>query len=201
MAADSGQTRTLTQLGLSALGGRDAQITGIAVDSREVRDGFLFAAMPGTRVHGGEFIQYALRQGAAAILTDSEGARIAEAALSDSTAALVIAEDPRQALAGTAALWFGTQPRVMAAGAAVVKVVEREVFEPLPEPVATVAAEVVPLHAGITLDELKASSCRWPVGDPSGENFRFCGARTGPTDTYCTAHADLAFPGRNKPKK
>ncbi len=115
MAADSGQTRTLTQLGLSALGGRDAQITGIAVDSREVRDGFLFAAMPGPRVHGGEFIQYALRQGAAAILTDAEGARIAEAALSDSTAALVIAEDPRQALAGTAALWFGTQPRVMAA--------------------------------------------------------------------------------------
>lgn len=115
MAAETGQTRTLAQLGLSALGGRDAVITGIAVDSREVRDGFLFAAMPGTRVHGAEFIQYALRQGAAAVLTDAEGARIAEPLLSGADVAVVIAADPRQALAGTAALWFGRQPRVMAA--------------------------------------------------------------------------------------
>ena len=35
-------------LALTARGGRDPLITGLAVDSREVRDGFLFAAMPGT---------------------------------------------------------------------------------------------------------------------------------------------------------
>lgn len=113
--AESGQTRTLSQLGLSAMGGREADITGIAVDSRDVRDGYLFAAMPGTRVHGGEFIQYALRQGAVAILTDTGGARIAEAEIAEHEPAVIIAEDPRQALAGTAALWFGNQPRVMGA--------------------------------------------------------------------------------------
>ena len=90
-------------------------ITGLAVDSRDVRDGFLFAAMPGTKVHGAEFIQYALRQGAVAILTDAEGVRIAADDLAGSDIALVIAEDPRQALAYTASLWFGRQPRVMAA--------------------------------------------------------------------------------------
>jgi UDP-N-acetylmuramoyl-L-alanyl-D-glutamate--2,6-diaminopimelate ligase len=115
MAAEAVQTQTLGQLGLSAQAGRDARISGITVDSREVKEGNLFAAMPGTRMHGAEFIEYAIRQGAAAILTDAEGARIAADHLADSDVALVIAEDPRQALAYTAALWFQRQPATMAA--------------------------------------------------------------------------------------
>ncbi|MCW8843858.1 MAG: Mur ligase domain-containing protein, partial [Rhodobacteraceae bacterium] len=106
----AGEARPLHELGLTAAAGRNPHITGLAVDSREVRDGFLFAALPGTRVHGGEFIQYALRMGAAAILTDAEGARIAAAELAASDAALVVAEDPRQTLAYSAALWFAEQP-------------------------------------------------------------------------------------------
>ncbi len=86
----------------------------------------------------------------------------------------------------------------MAAGAAAVKVVEREVFEPAPQPR---MAEVVPLHGGITLMDLKASTCRWPMGDPSGDNFSFCGQRAETGATYCTAHAEVAFPGRTKPRK
>ena len=83
------------------------RITGLSVDSRQVKPGHLFAALPGSKVHGGEFIQYALRMEAAAILTDREGAAIAKAELAASDAALVLAEDPRQALAYAAALWFG----------------------------------------------------------------------------------------------
>ncbi|ARE85111.1 UDP-N-acetylmuramoyl-L-alanyl-D-glutamate--2, 6-diaminopimelate ligase [Roseovarius mucosus] len=85
------------------------------MDSREVKPGFLFAALPGTTVHGAEFIQYALRQGAGAILTDATGARLAQDFLSLSDAALVVAEDPRQTLAFAAALWFGAQPETMIA--------------------------------------------------------------------------------------
>lgn len=109
------KVKTLGELGLTAQQGRAAQITGLAVDSREVKEGFLFAALPGTRVHGGEFIQYALRMGAGAILTDATGARIADAELAQSDAALIISEDPRQVLAYCAALWFGAQPDVMVA--------------------------------------------------------------------------------------
>ena len=109
------QARALSDLGLTAAAGRNPIISGLAVDSREVKDGFLFAALPGTRVHGATFIQFALRMGAAAILTDAEGARIASTELAESDAALVICEDPRQALAYTAALWFGQQPSVVAA--------------------------------------------------------------------------------------
>ena len=110
-----GQVKSLAELGLTAQGGRQARITGLAVDSREVKDGYLFAALPGSRVHGGEFIQYALRMGAGAILTDAEGARIAAGALDASSAALIVAEDPRQVLAYTCALWFGQQPACMVA--------------------------------------------------------------------------------------
>jgi UDP-N-acetylmuramoyl-L-alanyl-D-glutamate--2,6-diaminopimelate ligase len=66
-------------------------------------------------MHGGEFIQYALRMQAAAILTDREGAAIAKAELAAGDAALIVVEDPRQALACAAALWFGRQPEVMVA--------------------------------------------------------------------------------------
>jgi UDP-N-acetylmuramoyl-L-alanyl-D-glutamate--2,6-diaminopimelate ligase len=110
-----GQIKTLAALGLTAQAGRQANITGLAVDSREVKPGFLFAALPGTKVHGAEFIQYALRQGAGAILTDATGARLAQELLSLSDAALVVAEDPRQTLAFAAALWFGAQPETMVA--------------------------------------------------------------------------------------
>ncbi|MGZ9810508.1 UDP-N-acetylmuramoyl-L-alanyl-D-glutamate--2,6-diaminopimelate ligase [Pseudoroseicyclus sp. H15] len=105
----------LSSLGLTARGGREVQVTGLAIDSREVREGMLFAALPGSRVHGGEFIQYALRQGAGAVLTDAEGARLAGDVLAGSGAALVLCEDPRAALARAAALWFGPQPTVMVA--------------------------------------------------------------------------------------
>ncbi|HQU68422.1 MAG TPA: UDP-N-acetylmuramoyl-L-alanyl-D-glutamate--2,6-diaminopimelate ligase [Albidovulum sp.] len=109
------KTKTLAELGLTAQGGREARVTGLAVDSRQVKPGYLFAALPGSSVHGGEFIQYALRMGAAAILTDREGAEIAKAELAASDVALVLAEDPRQALAFAAALWFGRQPETMVA--------------------------------------------------------------------------------------
>ena len=109
------QAKSLAELGLTAKAGREAQITGLSVDSRLVKPGHLFAALPGTRVHGGAFIQYALRMGAGAVLTDAEGARIARDELAASDAALVVAEDPRQTLAYAAALWFGAQPEVVVA--------------------------------------------------------------------------------------
>ncbi|MEM1077824.1 MAG: UDP-N-acetylmuramoyl-L-alanyl-D-glutamate--2,6-diaminopimelate ligase [Pseudomonadota bacterium] len=102
--------KSLTELGFPGGGG---PVTGLALDSREVREGYLFAALPGSRVHGGEFIQYALRMGAGAILTDAEGAEIAKSELAASEARLIVAEDPRQAFSAAAALWYGAQPGIM----------------------------------------------------------------------------------------
>ncbi|NSX54734.1 UDP-N-acetylmuramoyl-L-alanyl-D-glutamate--2,6-diaminopimelate ligase [Parasulfitobacter algicola] len=115
MGAAGIETKSLSALGLTAQAGREAQITGLTVDSRDVKPGMLFAALPGTRVHGGDFIQYALRMDAAAILTDPEGARIAADVLAGSDVALIIAEDARETLAYASALWFGRQPGTMVA--------------------------------------------------------------------------------------
>ncbi len=112
---DRAKYTTLAALGLTAPGGAETRISGLSVDSRDVKPGHLFAALPGSTVHGGEFIKYALRMGAVAILTDRQGAAIAHAELADADAVLVLAQDPRQALAYAAALWFGAQPEVMVA--------------------------------------------------------------------------------------
>ena len=107
--------KPLSDLGLMAQGGANPLITGISVDSRMVAPGHLFGAMPGSQVHGGEFITYALRMGAGAILTDAQGAQIARQELAESDAALIVTDDPRGALARAAALWFGAQPETMVA--------------------------------------------------------------------------------------
>jgi len=104
---------TLTKLGLHPRGGKDVTIAGLSVDSRTTGIGDLFAALPGVNVHGARFIPAALERGAAAILTDRQGAEIAADALGD--VPVVIAEDPRQALAFVAALWFRVQPEVVVA--------------------------------------------------------------------------------------
>ncbi|MFT6459423.1 UDP-N-acetylmuramoyl-L-alanyl-D-glutamate--2,6-diaminopimelate ligase [Pseudophaeobacter arcticus] len=112
---DTSDLRPLSELGLTARGGADPLISGLSVDSRRVVEGTLFAALPGSQIHGAKFIPAALEQGAVAILTDAAGARIAAKPLEESHAALVIVEDPRQALAYAAALWFGAQPQTMVA--------------------------------------------------------------------------------------
>ncbi|MFC4215739.1 UDP-N-acetylmuramoyl-L-alanyl-D-glutamate--2,6-diaminopimelate ligase [Pseudophaeobacter arcticus] len=112
---DTSDLRPLSELGLTARGGADPLISGLSVDSRRVAKGTLFAALPGSQIHGAKFIPAALEQGAVAILTDAAGARIAAKPLEESHAALVIVEDPRQALAYAAALWFGAQPQTMVA--------------------------------------------------------------------------------------
>jgi UDP-N-acetylmuramoyl-L-alanyl-D-glutamate--2,6-diaminopimelate ligase len=115
MMVEAVAPKTLGALGLTARGGRDAFVTGVAVDSRAVRPGMLFAALPGSKLHGAAFIPAVLAAGAAAVLTDPEGARLAADALAASGAEVVVVEEPRAALAQAAALWFGAQPEVMVA--------------------------------------------------------------------------------------
>ena len=107
--------KTLANLGLTTARASDLLIKGLAVDSREVCPGYLFAALPGARVHGAEFTQFALGQGASAILTDSEGADFIARTLLVHDAEICVVDDPRQALACAAALFFGAQPQIMMA--------------------------------------------------------------------------------------
>lgn len=54
----------------------DALVTGVSLDSRVVRPGDLYAALPGFNVHGAEFSTDAVRLGAVAVITDEAGAAV-----------------------------------------------------------------------------------------------------------------------------
>jgi GcrA cell cycle regulator len=52
---------------------------------------------------------------------------------------------------------------------------------------------IIPVCERVTIMELKESMCRWPLGDPTTPEFRFCGSRTETGASYCTGHARLAY--------
>ena len=55
---------------LQVIGDADVEVRGIHIDSRQVKDGFLFVAMKGTQVDGHRFIGKAIELGAKAILCE-----------------------------------------------------------------------------------------------------------------------------------
>ena len=59
-----------------------------------------------------------------------------------------------------------------------------------PEPFTDV---VVPMSERITIMELRESTCRWPFGDPSSSDFRFCGAESPIGTPYCAFHSRIAY--------
>jgi UDP-N-acetylmuramoyl-L-alanyl-D-glutamate--2,6-diaminopimelate ligase len=85
--------------------GQPAGLTGVTHDSRAVRPGDLYAALPGSSVHGAQFCAAAAAAGAVAILTDPSGR---ESAIASGLPVFVIA-DPRSRL-GEIAAWIYGEP-------------------------------------------------------------------------------------------
>lgn len=83
----------------------DPDIAGLAADSRDVAPGYLFAAIPGGRVDGGQFIPQAEERGAAAVLA-RPGAT--------SKLPIIFDETPRLRLSEMAARFFPRQPDIIA---------------------------------------------------------------------------------------
>jgi len=94
------------RLGVAAPHG-DVRVTGVTHASGSVRAGDLYAALPGARRHGAEFVAAAASVGAVAVLTDPAGE---PAAVSAGLPALVVA-DPRRVLGGVAAEVYGDPTR------------------------------------------------------------------------------------------
>lgn len=109
------EVKRLSALGLTPTRGQDVEITGLSLDSRMIERGHLFAALPGSNIHGASFIETAIEMQASAVLTDRAGAELAKSALKGSECTLVVVEDPRAAFAHACALWFERQPDVAVA--------------------------------------------------------------------------------------
>jgi UDP-N-acetylmuramoyl-L-alanyl-D-glutamate--2,6-diaminopimelate ligase len=93
------------------MGAGDPEVLGLSCDSRTVEPGWLFAALSGGRHDGRRYTGEALAAGAVAMLGDATVARIG---LELGIPALV-ADDPRRALALTAARFYAPQPRTIVA--------------------------------------------------------------------------------------
>ena len=81
----------------------DPVIAGVTADSRKVTAGWLFAALPGTKVDGRDFAPGAVSKGAAAILAPEGG-------LEGLSVPVVRSEDARRAYALASARFWGAQP-------------------------------------------------------------------------------------------
>jgi UDP-N-acetylmuramoyl-L-alanyl-D-glutamate--2,6-diaminopimelate ligase len=90
------------------------EVTGLTADSRAVRPGNVFAALPGTKVDGRQFIPAAVEAGAVAVLTESAAGLDGLAARAPPV--YVVADaNPRRRLALMAAKLYAPQPATVAA--------------------------------------------------------------------------------------
>jgi len=51
---------------------------------------------------------------------------------------------------------------------------------------------VVPMSLRVTIIDLKEAMCRWPLGDPTSAEFRYCGSPSA-SGPYCAHHGKLAY--------
>jgi GcrA cell cycle regulator len=95
-----------------------------------------------------------------------------------------------------------SRPRTPAATTAPARAVAR------PAPSATPAAAPAPVEPAVlpsgefaTVLTLRESMCKWPIGDPSQSEFRFCGRKADTGQAYCHAHSDMAYQPSQKRRR
>ena len=82
-------------------------VTGVTADSRKVKPGFLFVAIPGTKADGGQFARQAIAGGAVAVASERN--------IEGLGAAIIQVKNARRALALAAAKFYPRQPKIIAA--------------------------------------------------------------------------------------
>jgi UDP-N-acetylmuramoyl-L-alanyl-D-glutamate--2,6-diaminopimelate ligase len=87
----------------------DVRLTGISMNTNDLRAGDLFVAMTGLKTHGANFVAKAIENGAVALLTDAVGAEIAR----DCGLPTLLLENPRSSLGDLAAFVYGNLPGTM----------------------------------------------------------------------------------------
>ncbi len=65
--------------------------------------------------------------------------------------------------------------------------------KPQAVPLQRASADVVPMQH-VTIMDLRESMCRWPVGDPTSSEFRYCGGKASAGEgPYCSVHSRMAY--------
>jgi len=90
-------------------GSPEVTVTGISMNTNDLRAGDLFVAMPGLKTHGANFLDKALALGAAAVVTDTAGLALT----GELEVPLLQLEEPRLRLGELAAFVYGNAPAAM----------------------------------------------------------------------------------------
>ncbi len=88
---------------LNVVGALEKEITSIAFDSRKVKPGSLFVAIPGLKQDGGRFIQDAMQRGALAFITELPADKLNKLDLTTKGQTAICVDDSRRALAWVSA--------------------------------------------------------------------------------------------------
>nr|WP_254780601.1 UDP-N-acetylmuramoyl-L-alanyl-D-glutamate--2,6-diaminopimelate ligase [Arthrobacter woluwensis] len=102
--------RLAESLGLDAGPQADVVISGITNDSRSVLPGDLYVALPGAHRHGADFSAQAVADGAVAVLTDEDGARLLAWDSAVESVPVLIHAEPRAVVGRLAATIYGNGP-------------------------------------------------------------------------------------------
>lgn len=94
-----------------------------------------------------------------------------------------------------------SRPRTTATAAEPVRAVRAAPSAPTAIPSVPMEPAVLPSGEFATVLTLKDSMCKWPIGDPAQANFRFCGRKTGASNAYCDAHANMAYQPSQKRRR
>jgi len=82
-------------------------LTGISMNTNDLRQGDLFVAMPGLKAHGAQFVNKAVAAGAVAVVTDAAGQDIILGEDPNFGLPILLLESPRQRLGELAAYVYG----------------------------------------------------------------------------------------------
>jgi UDP-N-acetylmuramoyl-L-alanyl-D-glutamate--2,6-diaminopimelate ligase len=106
----------LEEQGMDPAALKEMEIAGLTADSREVKPGYLFAALPGAKADGRAFVAEAVSRGAAAVLAPP-GTELgaARADTHGQVIRLITDSNPRRRFALMAAKFYPHQPDVVAA--------------------------------------------------------------------------------------
>ncbi|AXS39619.1 GcrA family cell cycle regulator [Breoghania sp. L-A4] len=101
---------------------------------------------------------------------------------------------PRAAPA-TPARPTASQPRSVGATALKIEEAPAEAIETKPAPVHEL---VIPVEERASILQLNERTCKWPIGDPSTDDFYFCGRQSDSGAPYCAHHCRIAYQPANE---
>ncbi len=80
-----------------------------------------------------------------------------------------------------------------------IKTVAKAPAPAAPPPPPPVEAKPLPNGEYATILTIRDHMCKWPIGDPMADDFRFCGRKNKQGEPYCEAHCNVAYqPSRRR---